>query len=190
MEEDPEMVHIRKGGLKLDFVLRDGQVTGLTIDFQKLTDEDDLGPWIRTLDEILSNGTNLTAGSLPGLLGKRVGPTVHEPPRLHDVRKGRDTGSGADYDQVIVKAVDESLNLLGKDGKQSLLTLLEKRYGFPMEDIPIQPKAFIAILRVLLGPTASAIEQEVVREIKRVAGVQGATLPDVVSSLSSDILLR
>ncbi len=184
------MVQIRKGGLKLDFVLRDRQITGLTIDFQKLTDKDDLGPWIRAVDEILSDGTNLTAESLSGLLGKVRSAKPHEPNRMGNVRQGRDAGSEVDYDRVILEAVDKSLDLLGKDGKQSLLSLLEKRYGFPVDDIPIQPKAFVAILKVLLGPTASTIEQEMVREIKRIAGVQGETFSDVVTSLSSEILVR
>ncbi len=184
------MVQVRKGGFKLDLVFRDGQVTGMTIDFQKLTDEDDIGPWIRALDEILSNRTDLTEGSLPEVLGKLGLSSPHEPPGLDEVGRAGKNGSRMDYDRIILEAVDKSLNLLGKDGKQSLLTLLETRYGFPVEDIPIQPKAFITILRLLLGPTASTIEQETVREIKRIAGVQGATLSDVVTSLSNDVLVR
>ncbi len=189
MDEKPTMVQIRKGGLKIDFVIRDGQITGLTIDFQKLTDQDEIGPWISALDDVLSAGTNLSAESLPGLLGKRVLAEPHDPPGRAGAKQGG-TGPELAYDKVILGAVDKSLDLLGKDGKQSLLNLLERRYGFPVEDIPIQPKAFVAILKVLLGPTASTIEQEIVREIKRVAGVQGATLSDVATSLSNGVLVQ
>lgn len=93
------------------------------------------------------------------------------------------TPSTRDYDSIIIEAADKSLGVLGEQGKQAILGLLESRYGLRIEDVPEYPRSFIGLLALYLGPTAYIIERQIVSDIRRAAVVEGESLPDVVSSL-------
>ena len=88
-----------------------------------------------------------------------------------------------DYRKIVLRAVDTSLDIIGKDGKQVLLSLLENRYGLIEEEIPEHPRAFIDLLEEDLGSSAYAIEKEITREIRKISSVQAENLYKVVELL-------
>ena len=96
------------------------------------------------------------------------------------------TPSTGDYDSIVIEAVDKSLGVLGEQGKQAILGLLESRYGLCIEDVPEYPRSFIGLLALYLGPTAYIIERQIVSDIRRAVVVEGQSLPDVVSSLEGE----
>ncbi len=86
-------------------------------------------------------------------------------------------------DGVILSAVDAGLSLVGTAGKETVLGLLERRYGLSFEDIPEHPRNFIGIIEEILGPASRTIEAVMVAEIKKSNPVPGDTLYEVACSL-------
>jgi len=91
-----------------------------------------------------------------------------------------------DYREIVLRAVDKSLDIIGKDGKDVLLSLLESRYGLLEEEIPEHPRAFIDLLEEGLGSSAYAVEKEIMREIRKVSSVQAENLYKVVELLKEE----
>jgi hypothetical protein len=82
--------------------------------------------------------------------------------------------------------VDVSLDTLGRDGKQAILSLLENRYGFRENDIPDYPRSFIELLHELLGASAQNLEREIMNNIRKVWAAPGENLEAVVESLKEN----
>jgi hypothetical protein len=95
----------------------------------------------------------------------------------------KDRSDSSDVDAVILAAVGESLKVLGQDANRGVMSLLEKRYGFSMKDIPYHPRGFMEILDELVGSSARLIEKRIVMEIKKTYPVEGETFYEVVRSL-------
>jgi len=106
-----------------------------------------------------------------------------EPPR--EEQKGHPDENG--YRKVVLRAVDVSLDTLGHDGKQAILSLLENRYGFRESDIPDYPRSFVELLGELLGTSAQNLEKEIISNIRKVWAAPGENLETVVESLKEHL---
>ena len=67
---EPTMINVRSEGLKLDLVLLNNRVTGLTIDFQNVSKSDELHKWLRVIDGMLSSSVPSSERSIPQILGE------------------------------------------------------------------------------------------------------------------------
>ncbi len=181
---DATLINVKTSGLKMDLVLRKRKVTGLSIDYQKLTKDAELQKWVAMLYSMLSGSTPASDAAIPLMIG---GVTARPPAQPKSPKRYEDDTHQVqetnDFDEIVLQAIDTSLNILGQDGKQVLLNLMENRHGFRLQDVPQHPKAFIQLLDGLLGETAYTLEKEIINEIRKVAPVQGKTLYQVVRSL-------
>ncbi|MGD0397248.1 MAG: hypothetical protein ABSB26_10155, partial [Nitrososphaerales archaeon] len=100
--------------------------------------------------------------------------------------ENKDSPNGNGYRKVVLRAVDVSLDTLGRDGKQAILSLLENRYGFRENDIPDYPRSFIELLHELLGASAQNLEREIMNNIRKVWAAPGENLEAVVESLKEN----
>lgn len=104
-------------------------------------------------------------------------------PLLQQTEGPKDVGN---YRTIVRGAVDKSLDILGKEGKQVLLSLLENRYGVHEEEIPDHARGFIEILEEALGSSAYTVEREIMSEIRKITQIQGVNLHSVVELLMEE----
>jgi len=136
------------------------------VEMEQCVEEGPESPRLQPVEEVL-----------PERLEEVKKPPVEQSEGLPDV---------GDYRDIVHKAVDKALEIVGKDGKQVLLTLLENRYGLREEEIPDHPRAFIDLLELDLGSSAYTVEKEVMKEIRKVAAVRGENLYSVVEVLKEE----
>jgi hypothetical protein len=177
---EPMMINVKNQGLKVDLVLLEGSVSGLSIDYQDASKSGELQRWIEVVDAVIFRPAPSSV--------EPVAKIVEEEPRLSAsprqiAKESEVLPESEDYKRIVLQAVDRSLNFLGKDGKQVLLSLLERRYGLREEEIPDHPRGFIEILDEMLGPSAHTLEAEMISEIRKVSAAQGQDLLTVVRSL-------
>ncbi len=175
----------------MDLVLRKQKVTGLSIDYQKLTKDAELQKWVAMLNSMLSGSTPASDAAIPFMIGGVTARPPVEPksPKRYedDTHQVQETN---DFDKIVLQAIDTSLNILGQDGKQVLLNMMENRYGFRLQDVPQHPRDFIELLDGFLGETGYMLEKEIINEIRKVAPVQGKTLYQVVRSLKGQSIKK
>jgi|GEM_PF-753545 len=238
---EPTMINVRSEGLKVDLVLLKNRVSGLTIDYQGISEGDELQKWIRIIEGIISEPATSPESSIPQILGRAARPSFSQPdlPKEEQVESPDETGEQTDsqkeeqtdsqkeeqtdsqkeeqtdsqkehmdpqkeeqtdsqkeeqtdsqkengYRKVVLRAADVSLNTLGRDGKQAILSLLENRYGFREDDIPDYPRSFVELLHELLGASAQNLEREIMNNIRKVCPAPGENLEAVVESLKEN----
>ncbi len=194
---EPTMINVRSEGLKLDLVLLQNRVSGLTIDYQGVSKSGELRKWIKIIKGMLSQSVLLPQGPIPQILGEAVKPPVsqqqpltemQEEPQKETVKqqeplKQQESLRKNDYHEIVLHAVDVSLDTLGRDGKHAVLSLLENRYGLRENDIPDHPRGFVMLLDTLLGPSARTLEREIMSNIRLVSAAPGENLEAVIRSL-------
>lgn len=103
-------------------------------------------------------------------------------------RKGK-KGS-LDVDKEVLAAVEKSLGMLGEDGRQVVIELLEKRYGLKWKDIPQHSRAFVDLLDGLVGDGGRVVEDAIVAELSSVRPNNRRPLHEVVSSMNESAAAR
>jgi hypothetical protein len=80
---EPTMINVRSEGLKLDLVLLQNRVSGLTMDFQNISKSGELHKWLRIIDGMLSGFVPSLEGSIPQILGEatRLPASQPQPPK-------------------------------------------------------------------------------------------------------------
>ena len=204
-EAEPTMINVRSEGLKLDLVLLKNRVSGLTIDYQGISKSDELQKWIKIIKGMLSSSAPSPEGSIPKILGEatKIPVSQQEPPKEKQQEppkekqqeppkekqqeppkeKQQEPPKENDYREIVLHAVDVSLDTLGRDGKHAVLSLLENRYGLRENDIPDHPRGFVVLLNELLGPSAQNLEREIMCNIRLVSAAPGEGLEAVIKSL-------
>ena len=178
---EPTMINVRSEGLKLDLVLLKNRVSGLTLDYQNISENRELRKWLRIIDGMLSDSAPSPERSIPQILGEAAKPPASQPEPQKEEHE--EPPQENDYRKVVLHAVDVSLDTLGSAGKQAVLSLLENRYGLSEKDIPDHPRGFVALLDELLGPSAQNLEREIISNIRLVSAAPGENLKAVVESL-------
>jgi hypothetical protein len=179
IEAEPTMLKVRSEGLKLDLVLLKNTVSGLTIDYQNVSGSKELHKWLGIIDGMIS-GSALSTESIPQILGEAARPPALQP---QPPREEQEELPENDYRRIVLDAVDATLDTLGSGGKQTILSLLENRYGLREKDIPEHPRGFVELLEILLGAPARTLERGIMSSIRKVAVAPGENLDAVVKSL-------
>jgi hypothetical protein len=190
------LVNLQTSGLKMGMILRERRVSGLDIDYQDILGINDVRELIRVLNGITSGEVyrRVSLPVPPPALARKPAPTPKEMglilPPVHPAHGGPETpvespSLSKTNDEIIAKAVEDSLSILGAEGKKAFLGLLESKYGMKLSDVPARPRGFVGLLKANLGPTADEVEREIVREIRNVAPVRGTSFQEVVDSLKS-----
>jgi flagellar biosynthesis GTPase FlhF len=73
------MINVRSEGLKLDLVLLQNRVSGLTIDYQSISKSGELHKWIRIIGGMLSASVSSLEGSIPQILGEAARLPASQP---------------------------------------------------------------------------------------------------------------
>jgi hypothetical protein len=187
--KDPTVVNVKSTGLKMDLVLRNRKVTGVSIDYQNLAGVADLKGLIRTLDRICSGELQGVKSNFSihnsGFSERHSDLAPHTEQRLSELPRLTHRVEAGPYDKVVVDAVENSLQMLGSGGRAAILGLLENRYGMRLQDVPANPRGFIGVLHESLGSSAESIEREIINQIKQSLPVQGDSLHEVVQWLKA-----
>lgn len=173
LSKRPTVMNVRSSSIKMGITLKRNRVTGLSIDYQRTSNANDIGELIRVLNRICSDEPLSSAATLqPG-------------PDPVDFGSGKQVETlDESYREIIIEVAQESLGMLGEQGKQTVLAFMEKRYGLGVEGVPKHYRAFVDLLRQVVGDgAAEAIEKEMVNGIKKKAPASGETLREVIRSL-------
>ena len=181
-------------GLRLEMALHQRGITKLSIDYQRVAGEGEIRELIRELGRVRPVKVEAPQVVVPRAPVKRLKkePEQRPPARAeqmapHPPRPWKVLGT---EDSIIVEAVKESLKMIGENGRDILVSLIENRYGMGYEDIPDHPRGFIGILRETLGSTADTVEREIVRQIKGVFPAQGSSFQEVVFEVKSGMKVK
>ena len=184
---EPTMINLRSEGLKLDLVLLKNRVSGLTIDYQGISKSGELRKWIKIIKGMLSEFALPPQEPIPKILGEAAKPPVSQlqplEEKLQEPPKQQEPPKETDYHEIVLHAVDISLDTMGSDGKHAVLSLLENRYGLRENDIPDHPRGFVVLLDELLGPSARTLEREIISNIRLISAAPGQNLEAVIKSL-------
>jgi ribosomal protein L13E len=208
----PTMINVRSEGFRLDLVLLQNRISGLTIDFQNNSKSSELQRWLKIIDGMLSGSAPSPGGSVPRNFSEPTRLPASQPQPLKEEReelprekevleepleeppvekeeqelpgeKEKEPSKEIDYRKIVLRAADVGLDTLGHDQKQAVLGLLEGEYGFRESDIPNHPRGFIEVLDEILGPSSRTVEREIMSNIRLVRAVPGENLETVVKSL-------
>ena len=193
-------LEVRCDGLKINISLAGGKLDGLVMDYRSPHPVHALAEWIcafqpppvatESRDSQGIRQHDSSPSPEKGALSLALDGEEEQPASTEPALDRR----------AVMEAVDKALDQLGKDGKQVILSLLEKRYGLREEDIPDHLRAFEDILHELLGSGSEAILSEVEGEMKSDPQVKleghregdrasGASLPVESGSQSRAIVL-
>jgi len=225
---EPTTIKVRTEGLKLDLVLIQNRISGLTIDYQNISSSGELQRWIEIIDAMISEkpptsesrvNSQVETNKLPSekpRLSKQGGevqpkeipiepavdvlvvspiepparPPKEEAPALEPPTRAvegvsNEVDTDNDYREIVVHAVDISLDTLGRDGKHAVLSLLENRHGLREQDVPDHPLDFVMLLEEILGASSQTLEREIITNIRTVSNAAGENLEEVIASLKA-----
>ena len=75
-------------------------------------------------------------------------------------------------EEIIEKAVDRALNVLGSSAKHALYYHLENTFGIPRSEIINNPEKFVKALYSVFGPAAEMLENAIIAEINELNKTQ------------------
>ncbi|MGD0396420.1 MAG: hypothetical protein ABSB26_05875, partial [Nitrososphaerales archaeon] len=104
---EPTMINVRSEGLKLDLVLLQNRVSGLTIDYQGISENKELHKWLRIIDGMLSGSAPSPEGSIPKILGEAAKPPASQPQPL----KRSEDGLQENAEPTMINVRSEGLKL-------------------------------------------------------------------------------
>lgn len=76
------------------------------------------------------------------------------------------------FEKALVEAVDESLLMLGENGKEVVYFRLRHTYAISKEDVPSHPEIFVECLRNIFGSGAKAIEKAIIKSLYHKLGLK------------------
>jgi hypothetical protein len=90
-----------------------------------------------------------------------------------------------EYVAIVVEALDNAFDMIGRTGKDVLYTMLEERYELRTTDVATKPGEFMSALRALLADSALVIESYMLSFIAEKTQVRGWSLEDAVDKLKA-----
>ena len=70
-----------------------------------------------------------------------------------------------DFDEMLDKAVSETLSQLGETVKRTILYYLERNFNLKPDEVPRRPTEFANALSALLGPGADPLENIIIQAL-------------------------
>jgi len=89
------------------------------------------------------------------------------------------------YEVILMEALDDALDMIGRSGKDVLYQMLEERYGFGPSKLASEPGRFLSAMRHLLGHSELVVENLMMKTIAGQTDVKGETLEEVVAKLKN-----
>jgi hypothetical protein len=89
----------------------------------------------------------------------------------------------AGYNVIVVKALGNSLGMIGSSGARAIDRVLLERYGLKREDLVSRPSSYMDALKNLLGSSASVLESSMLDEITRETGIKAGSMEEAVRLL-------
>ena len=84
-----------------------------------------------------------------------------------------------DFDQLVLKCIDDGLLVLGEDGKSVVLWWWETKRNMRRKDIPSHVDEFIKLLEEVFGSGAKIIESHITKEVQRAFHLSDGTILDL-----------
>jgi hypothetical protein len=79
----------------------------------------------------------------------------------------------ADFEKLLLKAIDEAMASIGESSKQAIYYHLEKGFTVKREEIPCKPEAFILGIEKLFGMGANFLESLMLKRLYEKTGLRG-----------------
>jgi hypothetical protein len=79
----------------------------------------------------------------------------------------------ANFERLLLEAVDEGLTSIGESSKQAIYYHLEKGFNIKKQEIPCKIEAFILAIEKLFGIGANFLELLILKGLYEKAGVKG-----------------
>lgn len=77
-----------------------------------------------------------------------------------------------DFEKLLMEAVDESLTVLPKSGREMLFFHLERSFSLKKHDIPKKPEIFATALEQIFGAGALILEKLIVKNLYSKLGLE------------------
>ena len=77
-----------------------------------------------------------------------------------------------DFEKLFMEAVDESLTVLPKSGREMLFFHLERSFSIKRGDIPKKPENFVDALEQIFGAGAHVLEKLIVKNLYSKLGLE------------------
>ncbi|MFQ6074060.1 MAG: hypothetical protein ACE5KC_02460 [Candidatus Bathyarchaeia archaeon] len=95
------------------------------------------------------------------------------------------------FDKLFMEAVDESLTVLPKSGREMLFFHLERGFSIERNNIPKKPEIFIAALEQIFGAGALVLQKLIVKNLYSKLGLEyrereGYTIVDYLKCATVD----
>jgi hypothetical protein len=87
------------------------------------------------------------------------------------------------YQAVLVKSLEQALEMIGRTGREVLYGLLERRYALKPVDIANKTGVYISALRDVLGSSCDVIEKYMLSQVREETGVEANSLEEAVFKL-------
>ncbi len=89
------------------------------------------------------------------------------------------------YIAVVVKALDNSLQMIGRTGSQVIHQIFYERYGLKREDVALKTGTYMSALKDMLGSSAPVLERYMLREIEEETRITAPTIEEAVHLLKA-----
>ena len=87
------------------------------------------------------------------------------------------------YQAILVKSLEQALEMIGRTGREVLYGLLERRYALRPVDIANKTGLYISALRDVLGSSCDVIEKYMLGQVREETGVEANSLEEAVFKL-------
>ena len=91
---------------------------------------------------------------------------------------------------AVIKCVEESMDMMGRTGKEVFLELVYRRYGVVIDDVVDDPRKFMRALKFLEGSTAAILERHALDELEQKLKVSASSLEEAVAMLGGRSSVR
>ncbi len=86
---------------------------------------------------------------------------------------------------IVVGALDNSLEMIGRTGTQVLHQIFYERYGLQRDDVVRRTGAYMSALKDMLGSSAAVIEKYMLRQLEEETGVRANSLEEATYLLKN-----
>lgn len=86
----------------------------------------------------------------------------------------------------MVRALDYALDVVGRMGKEVILSMMEERHGLRAEDMLLRPGPYMAALRDIFGDSCELIEMYMLQKVEEETGMRDWNLESTVELLKKN----
>jgi len=84
------------------------------------------------------------------------------------------------YVEVMTRALDKALEVVGRSGSEVVDTVLIGRYGLHKEDIAYNPGAYMSAMKDVLDGGCEVLQRVMLEEVRRETGIVAMSMEDAV----------